>query len=217
MRRAGGGALSTLAYADSQNPDLLRHYEGLIYRTAQLTAPLVEDDFDDICQVLRIKVWRALHAWDPKRAPKLVAKYGEAKARDRSIFAWVKNQQKDLIKKKRRGEISLDGLKGRQLTSQFEDGAEFAMGEFLPDETDPYAQVDDEPPLIPSTLLHAELRVLCLLYSDYRQSEVAVLLEIPKRDVERLVRSIRLKMADWAPSAAAIAADEDYPETRIAA
>jgi predicted DNA-binding protein (UPF0251 family) len=42
--------------------------------------------------------------------------------------------------------------------------------------------------------------VLCLLYRDYRQSEVARELRIEKREVERAVRAIRTKFADWKPS-----------------
>lgn len=200
-----------MAHADAQNPELLRHYEGLIFRTAQLTAPLVEDDFDDICQVLRIKVWRALIAWDPARAPKLVAKHGVDIARDRSIFAWVKNQQMDIIKKKRRHEVSIEGLSLSETQAGFEHLAS------TPDEV--YAQVEAELPVIPSTLTDMELRVVCLLYAEYSQSEVAASLGIPKREVERIVRSIRAKMADSDPAGIppAIAVDDDYPETRIAA
>ena len=50
---------------DAHDPDTLRHYEGLIFRTARFAAPLVEDDFEDVQQVLRIKCWRALLAYDP--------------------------------------------------------------------------------------------------------------------------------------------------------
>jgi predicted DNA-binding protein (UPF0251 family) len=61
-----------------------------------------------------------------------------------------------------------------------------------------------------------ELRVLCLLYRDFRQSEVARQLGIEKREVEKAVRAIRAKMADWRASAG-----DDIPaaqrETRIAA
>lgn len=194
-----------MAYADSQNPELLRHYEGLIFRTAQLTAPLVEEDFDDICQVLRIKVWNALLKWDPARAPKLVAKHGVDVARDRSIFAWVKNQQMDIIKKKRRHEVSIEG--------NHDDGHLAATADEV------YGQVEADLPVIPSTLTDMELRVVCLLYAEYSQSEVAASLGIPKREVERIVRSIRAKMADWAPTTSppAIVADVACPEARIAA
>lgn len=215
-----------MAHADSQNPELLRHYEGLVYKTAQLTWPLVEDDFDDIVQLLRIKVWRALIKWDPARAPTLVARVGLDEARDRSVFAWLKNYQRDLIKKKRRGEVSLDSLGHRA------DGGERLAhldgGHQLIGAEDPsYAQIEAGLPLIPSTLSPLELQVVCLLYAEYKQSEVAVELSLPKRDVERLVRSIRVKMADWKPPATpdeTIAGELDagdmpdvFPETGIAA
>jgi RNA polymerase sigma factor (sigma-70 family) len=212
-----------LAHVDSQNPELLRHYEGLVYKTALLTAPLVEEDFDDVVQLLRIKVWKALIAWDPARAPKLVARVGLDKARDRSVFAWLKNYQRDLIKKLRRGEVSLDGLSFRDQETgeriELYDG--FGSTATTADEV--YGHVEADLPLIPSTLTPLELRVVCLLYADYRQSEVAVHLAVPKREVERLVRSIRLKMADWQPPStpAAIAGELEaaggLPETSIAA
>jgi hypothetical protein len=213
-----------LAHADSQNPELLKHYEGLVYKTALLTAPLVEEDFDDIVQLLRIKVWRVLIAWDPARAPKLVARVGLDEARDRSVFAWLKNYQRDLIKKKRRGEVSLDaGIGGNDgmddnVGTFHGTRPEITVGTAFGAEDVGYVHVEAGMPLIPSTLTDPELRVVCLLYSEYRQSEVAVFLELPKREVERLVRSIRTKMADWAPSSTSPAATEDpCPETSIAA
>ena len=189
-----------MAHADSQNPELLRHYEGLVYKTALLTAPLVEEDFDDVVQLLRIKVWRVLIAWDPARAPKLVARVGLDEARDRSVFAWLKNYQRDLIKKKRRGEVSLDSCPIRDEETG-EERRRFEHIYALGFEDNGYERVEVGPPLIPSTLTGPERRVVCLLYSEYRQSEVALYLGLPKREVERLVRSIRTKMADWAPPA----------------
>lgn len=221
-----------MAHADSQNPELLRHYEGLVYRTAQMIDRFVEDDFDDIVQELRIKVWKALEKWDPARAPKLVAKYGEDVARDRSVFAWVKNKQIDIVKKKRRGDVSLDSLGIRDTVSEFGvDGQLVGLHAAVGAEDEGFARAEAGLPLIPSTLGDMELRVMCLLYADYWQSEIAATLGIEKRDVERILRSVRRKMADWKPaprpqltlaedlevSSPAIAPDEDYPETRIAA
>lgn len=212
-----------MAHVDAQNPELLKHYEGLVYKTALLTAPLVEEDFDDVVQLLRIKVWRVLIAWDPARAPKLVARVGLDQARDRSVFAWLKNYQRDLIKKKRRHEVSLDtSASSSVFLDEYTDEVRrttLPMGGAFGSEDSGYDHIESGPPLIPSTLTQIELRVVCLLYSDYRQSEVALYLELPKRDVERHVRSIRNKMADWAPpsSSAPAVLDDPCPETSIAA
>jgi hypothetical protein len=62
-----------------------------------------------------------------------------------------------------------------------------------------YFEAEDEPPLIPSTLTDLELQVLCLLYESYRQTEIARYLRVEKRDIEKAVRNIRTKMADWSP------------------
>jgi hypothetical protein len=67
---------------------------------------------------------------------------------------------------------------------------------------DIYGDVEDEPPLIPSTLSELELQVVCLMYRDYRQTEIARYLRVEKREVEKAVRSIRTKMADWSPDLA---------------
>lgn len=190
-----------MAAADASNPELLRHYEGLVYRTAQLITPLVEDDFDDVAQQLRIKVWKALEAWDPARAPKLVKKYGVDKARDRSVFAWVKNYVKDLVKRKRRDELYIEDEDRSRGQTGGEPATDLFYERYLSASAeDTYASIDGELPLIPSTLTPAELRVVCLLYSDYRQAEVASYLSISQRDVERHVRAIKTKMSDWRPS-----------------
>lgn len=68
------------------------------------------------------------------------------------------------------------------------------------DRDDVYGHIEDDGLLIPSTLTGGEQRVLALLYADYSQVEVAVRLGISKREVERAVKAIREKMADWSPS-----------------
>lgn len=170
----------------------LRHYEGLIFATAQLTAPLVEEDFDDVQQMFRIKAWRAVCAYDPARS---------RMSRDRYVFMVLKNLQKDIIKKKRRGDVSIEGLTARETESGELDTRDSFDERYLSStEEAVYREVIEGLPLIPSTLSDLERRVLCLLYSDYKQSEVGRALSLEKRDVERCVRSIRMKMADWRPS-----------------
>ena len=56
-------------------------------------APHVQEEYEDIVSVLRIKVWRALCAFDPARSSMPVQRY---------VFSCVKNQAKDLVKKRRR-------------------------------------------------------------------------------------------------------------------
>lgn len=193
-------------HADAHDPEILAHYEGLVFKTAQLTSPLVEDEFDDVRQIFRIKVFHALRRWDPERASSRPDTRGLT-ARDRYVFSCVRNQAKDLIKKKRRGLLSIDDL-----TDYDNDAADRFAGKYLETtEAEVYALVEEDKPLIPSTLTRQEVQVICLLYADYRQSEVADRLDVPKREVERLVREIRVKMADWSPEGEGIPLPDTEP------
>lgn len=203
--------------ADADDPQLLAQFEGLIHSTAKMILPFVEEDFDDVVQQLRIKVWQALMKWDPKRAPQLVAKYGLAEARRRSVFAWVRNKVKDLVKRKKRGELSIEDLTAADSRGQHSGTRDAFEQRYQLSTDDGYAGVEEEPPLIPSTLTLLERKVVCLLYSDYRQTEVARYLGLEKREVERHVRSIRDKMADWAPASAAEPDPDSEPEPESAA
>lgn len=172
-------------------PTDIAYYERLIFKTASMYVSYVEEDFDDIQQVLRIKVWRALEAYDARRSKMPV---------DRFVFSCVKNQCKDLVKKKRRnlvyledvghegrdGEVVRDAFEARYLTS---------------DAHKHFGRVEDAAPLIPSTLTAVEREVLALLYLDFTQKEAQVMLGVSRNDMERAVRGIRDKMADWRPTA----------------
>lgn len=182
-------------HADAFDPDTLARYEGLVFKTAQLTAPKVEDDFDDVRQIFRIKVFQALRRWDPDRASSRPDIRGLT-PRDRYVFSCVANQAKDLVKKKRHGLLSIEDITTDADGSSRDQFDEKYLAT-SPDEV--YGLIEEDSPLIPSTITDLERRVMCLLYADYRQPEVARYLGIPKRDVERLLRSIRMKMADWAP------------------
>jgi RNA polymerase sigma factor (sigma-70 family) len=202
------GPFSLVGLTDAEDPTVLRHYEGLVFRTAQLTCPLVDDDFDDVQQQLRIAVWKALLAWDPGR---------RVTTRDRYVFTCLKNRQKDLIKRRRRGEVSIEQLTVRETDNgQLKTRDSFDLEHLAAGPDEVYRQVEEQPPLVPSTLTGPELRVLCLLYADYRHAEVAVELGLTKRDVERTVRQIRVKMADWQPATSAVPAGS-YPRTAVAA
>ena len=73
--------------------DQIAGYEGLVRATAARYVGKVEAmDFDDICSVLRIKVWQALVKFDP------------AKCRTNEegfVFMCVRNRCKDLVKRQK--------------------------------------------------------------------------------------------------------------------
>lgn len=154
----------------------VEHYEGLIFTHALRVVGYVDDDLDDIRQAYRIKAWTALVAYDP-------AKWDDV---DRWVFFCLKNAEKDMLKRRRRPEVSLDAIDPSAHHGAID--AEVV-----------YAQVEAECPLLPSTLSGLELRAVVLLYRGYRQTEAARRLGIDARAMKRIVRSVRDKMADWKP------------------
>lgn len=172
------------------SPHQVEYYEGLVRKTAAMTVPLVEDEYEDIVQVLRVKCWRALCAYDPSRSKLPVERY---------VFSCMRNQVKDLLKRKRRNLLYIEDQKSTQAGDVSTDHFEAA---YLVDERS-FDGVEAELPLIPCTLSDLERQVLALLYADYTQVETALRLGVPRNEVERAVRSIRSKMADWRPGVTA--------------
>lgn len=162
-------------------------YEGLIFATAVRYVDRVEPDLEDLQQLLRIKVWKSLEKYDPSLC---------RTSRNSWVFGAIRNECKDWMRYKRpRGNTSIEAL-GEEETWR-RDAFE---GEYLSADHDTaYFDAEDEPPLIPSTLNDLELQVLCLLYRAYRQTEIARYLRVEKREVEKAVRGLRTKMADWSP------------------
>jgi len=170
------------------DPKLLAHYEGLVRKTAAMYEGIVEDDFDDICQLLRIKVWRALVAFDPTKA---------RQTRDQYVFMCLRNRVKDLVKKVRRNELYIEDVAPingdeNELRDWFE--ARY----LIVAEADVFGELDK--PLIPSTLTEGERRIVAYLYLDYSQVEIAEAEEMSVKEVATQVGGIREKMADWHPS-----------------
>lgn len=169
-------------------PSEIAFYEGLIRKTAAIYSPRIQEDYEDIVQILRVKVWKALLAYDPERSTQQVEKF---------VFSCVANQVKDLLKRKRRNELYIEEIRGTELETQTDvfDGRYLAVTS-----EQALAEAELERPLIPSTLTDVERRVLALLYADYSQRESATRLGLTRAEVERAVRGIRQKMADWQPS-----------------
>lgn len=156
-------------------------YEGLVRKTAAMCAPVVQEDYDDIVSILRIKVWRALEAFDPTRSDMPVERY---------VFSCLQNQKKDLLKRRRRREVFFEDLTAA-------DSYEPCVSSEVV-----YGDVEAELPVIPSTLTRLEVDVVLRLYTDCSQRETAILLGLSRAEMERTVKGIRTKMADWRPSGA---------------
>jgi len=146
---------------------------------------------EDVQQVLRMKVWQALESYDPKRARQPEQGY---------VYQCVVNGRKDLVKRRRRGELMIEDLRGtmRDGHNQFE-GDRFDSLYLSTDHEQTYGEIEDEELLIPSTLTEIERDLVALLVAGLKHSEAGRLLELERRDIDRAIRSIRTKMADWEP------------------
>lgn len=180
----------------------ISHYEGLVRKTAASIEPFVEDDFDEICQFLREKVWKALDAFTPSRVRK-TSKYSPGQQLERFVFSCILNGKKDVLKKKRRNWLYIDDMLakaalGGEDNSNLHDSFE---SRYLRTD-DLFTDLDPEPPVpIPSSLTQQEKRVAMMLYDGYKIDEIAGRLDTTRRGVAVVVESIQLKMIEWAPPA----------------
>jgi RNA polymerase sigma factor (sigma-70 family) len=165
------------------NPTQVEFYEGLVHKTASLYVAYVEEEFEDIVSILRIKVWRALQSYDPSRSSMPPERY---------VFSCVKNQCKDLVKRKRRDELFLADL--------VEEGADFEVRYLQADASQVFSAIEEDDLTLPSTLSQREREIVGLLYLDFSQTEAAARLGLRRNEMERAVKVIRQKMADWRPT-----------------
>lgn len=162
---------------------------------------------EDVQQVLRLKVWRALVAFDPARA--------RGMNRDRYVFMCLRDQAKDLANKRKRRELYIEDLTDDYLGDERLSSRDRFDARYLSTTHDEnFGAVEDDDLLIPNTLTAAEVEIVVLLYREYKQSEVARRLGLEKREMERAMRSIRQKLADWRPAPPAVVAPE--PERQAA-
>jgi RNA polymerase sigma factor (sigma-70 family) len=174
----------------SAQPSDIAFYEGLIRKTAAIYASRIQEDYEDIVQILRVKVWRSLAAYDPARSRLPVERY---------VFSCVANQVKDLLKRKRRHEVSIEDLS--QTSVDGDDVVPGYVQEFLSvghDEV--YGEVEAELPEFPLTLSELEREIVVRLYLDANHRRIAVELKLTRTEIDRTVDSIRVKMADQYPA-----------------
>lgn len=185
----------------------LKRFEGLVFSTAQrLVRQGVEADREDIEQLLRVKIWKAIRAYDPAKTKMPLERYA---------FMCAFDQAKDIAKRKKRGELFIEDVAP---SSSDEDAPTDRFHEryLSADHSQVYGDVDDGELHLPNTLTERELSVLTLMRESYRQTEIAVELHITKREVESAVRGIRTKLADWRPSNSQVEADESCPSVLAA-
>lgn len=167
----------------------IRPYEGLVVTTAAMIArePRVQDEFDDIAQILRLTVARALVSYNRAKATQTVEKY---------VFSCVVNRKKDILDRRVRPEESLDARLERERGG---DRPATTEAKYLRDHEAGYTVAEDEPVRLPATLSGFEVRVVVLMLREYNQTAVARELAVTRQKVRDAERSIRRKMADWAP------------------
>lgn len=176
--------------ARRSTPQDIAFYEGLVFKTASLWAGYMQEDFEDLQQIIWEKVVKALRAHDPKRSRLPTERY---------VFMCVLNLRKDLLKRRRRDDVYIEDQ--RRSPTRAPSDADLATFEhrYL-SETGTYDAIEDERPLIPSTLTAVEREVLCLLYEGYSAHEVQRRLGLSRRDCETILNRLQAKFGDWKPS-----------------
>lgn len=162
----------------------LAHYEGLVFKTAQMYTPFLDDDEDDVRQQLRIKVWQALQSFDPAKARQTREKY---------VFMCVRNGVKDLLKRRRRDEGFIEDEAPEDAASR----ARFEARHLSVDESAVVEAIIEGKVILPNTLSALEVRVVVLLLRDFNQTEIALQLGTTRQKVREAHRSVKVKMADW--------------------
>lgn len=155
-----------------------------------------EEDFDDICNFLRQKVWKALEKFTPSRV-RTTSKYSPDEQLERFVYACVQNGKKDVLKKKKMEWKFIEEFESDD-TYGVGHGNDWFEARYLVIEETYFVEVDE--PTIPSTLDEPERSTALLLYHGFSVDEIAGELGCERRQVRAIVESIRTKMSDWAPA-----------------
>lgn len=190
------------------DPALLAHYEGLVIKTSSMYVGILKRyDFEDICQVLRVKVWKSLLRFEPGRYPPERVEM----ARDSFIFGCVRNEVKDLVKRNKEQPLLIEDIAPSR-SSQTQGPRDAFEQQYLQVRSEEvFGEVEDSDPLVPNTLNHNERLVLLCMYLGYSQPEIAIRIGLERRKVATAVRNIRKKMQDWAPQTA----EEQFAEAAL--
>lgn len=210
-----------MGYAEAHNPQVLAHYEGLIFSTARMLKGHVEEEQEDVQQILRIKAFRALLSYNPGRMRGVDIPCASVPAcrcpRCRFVFMCVRDQAKDLAKRRRRGELHIEELVRTSDSSGLESRDWFDDRYLSTTHEQVYGTVEDDGAMLPNTLSSEEREIVLMLYREHRQTEIARTLGLGKREMEKAMRSVREKLADWRPVAPArLLPEPDAPVAQAA-
>lgn len=152
-------------------------FEGLVYTTARrYSDALADEDFEDIRQILRTKVWQALERYDAHRSAKSVQEY---------VFGCVANQVKDLLKAQSRRNRARGGA-----LLHLED-----LENFEPQiaEERALAAVEDQMPLPPG-LTRIERQLALLLVAGHSLTDAAEALGVSRSTARRARAGLQSKI-----------------------
>lgn len=177
----------------------MAHYDGLIRSTARLCSANSEEDFEDIVQILSIKVWKALRAFDPARC---------RTTRDRYVFMCVRDQAKDVCKKVKRHDAHIEDLTAADAWS----GPSFEARYLRSDRDTVFGAVEDDENLL-AELTELERSIVALLLDGYRHhAEMAAMLDVRPVDMQRAMKQIRGKLAWLRPNVVPLVQPTGPPE-----
>lgn len=184
----------------AEDPTLLASYEGLVISTSNRFDGIKRYDTEEVRQVLRVRVWKALLAWDPMesrtRKRILAGKKTEAELRDAFVYGCIRNQVVDLLKRDKDQDLLIEDIAPSNLANERD---KFEVRYFTADAAEVYGGVEESAPLVPNTLNQDERLVLACAYQGYNGPETAERLEMSRPKVANVMRSIREKMRDWRP------------------
>lgn len=190
------------------DPLILGSYEPLVRSTAVLIVAQLaervgpEDGVEDVMQLLRVKVWQALHYYGAGRMPRRDGE-GASRTRDRYVFMCLMNLKKDILKRKRVMTLMIEDVAPARVGYHRDRPGPrdaFEAKYLAESREDVYGPVDEPPPLVPNTLTGFERDVMLLLYRDYTHREIAQRLGASKGEVLSAVRALRSKLGDWRPA-----------------
>lgn len=167
--------------------------------TARMFATQVGWEEDDMAQMLRLKVWKAVASFDPSRGLSL----------ERHVFGAITNRIKDFKRDaarevKRRDRYGVMFLHIEDMRSAYDDRNVSRQEAFdarynFAERDEVYGVIEEGKFVLPAGVTDREASVLVLLMHELSKTEIALRLGIPKPVVYECIDALRQKFADWAP------------------
>jgi hypothetical protein len=182
----------------------VEQFEGLVKETAaQIVAGGVEMEFDDVCQLLRVKAWLVAQKFDAATAAQ-GKRLGRPDRHGRTpmqrwVFLCLVNFRRDLEKRPRRFTASIDDLRDNESdpTGGRAARADRFDAKYLATE-DCYEFEDD--PSLPPDLTETERQVIALKLAGRHLFQIDHELGLTRAERQRVMESIRAKLSHLDPA-----------------